>query len=178
VSQLDTAVQLNPLPYVVSNDRAAALYVARRYDEAIARDRQVLGIDPKFWYAHISIANCLSAKGRYAEAIQELRLVPEEDRDNTIAYLGNALALNGQRNEAMALLRKLLPPGTGPDEGNGWVHASYIQVGLGDTSGALTSLENGYAGHETDVNYIGVEPMFDPLRKEPRFQALLKKLGL
>ncbi|MGD0778275.1 MAG: tetratricopeptide repeat protein [Candidatus Solibacter sp.] len=177
LAQLDTAVQLNPLPYVVSNDRAAVLYVARRYDESIARDRQVLAIDPRFWYAHITIADCLRAKGRYAEAIQELHLVPEEDRDSADAYLGNVLALAGQRQEAMALLRRLLPAGTGPDEGNSWVHASYIQVGLGDKAGALTSLENGYAHHETDVNYIGVEPILDPLRKEPRFQALLKKLG-
>jgi hypothetical protein len=65
-----------------------------------------------------------------------------------------------------------------PDAGNGWVHTSYIQVGLGDKAGALTSLENSYAHHETDVNYIGVEPIFDSLRSEPRFQALLKKLGL
>ena len=43
---------------------------------------------------------------------------------------------------------------------------------------ALTSLENAYAHHETDANYIGVDPIFDPLRKEPRFQGLLKKLGL
>jgi len=58
------------------------------------------------------------------------------------------------------------------------VHTSYIQVGLGDKAGALTSLENSYAHHETDVNYIGVDPIFDSLRSEPRFQALLKKLGL
>ncbi|MGA3017567.1 MAG: tetratricopeptide repeat protein [Bryobacteraceae bacterium] len=178
LAQLDTAVQLNPLPYVVSTDRATVLYVARRYDESIARCRRVLAIDPKFWWAHIIIGNCLRAKGRYADAIREYRVLPEEDRDAAAGYLGDALALAGQRDEALALLRKMLSDDSSPDEGNGWVHTSYIQVGLGDKAGALTSLGNSYAHHETDVNYIGVDPIFDPLRNEPRFQELLKKLGL
>ena len=87
-------------------------------------------------------------------------------------------ALAGHRQEAMALLEKMLSDSTGADEGNRWVHAACIQVGLGDKSAALTGLENSYARHKTDVNYIGVDAIFDPLRKEPRFQALLKKLGL
>jgi serine/threonine-protein kinase len=178
LAQLDSAVRLNPLPYVVSNDRATVLYVARRYDESIARCRQVLAIDPSYWFAHIGIGNCLRAKGRYADAIREYRMLPEEDRDAAAGYLGDALALAGQRDEAQALLRKMVADDSGPDEGNGWVHTSYIQVGLGDKAGALTSLENSYTHHETDVNYIGVDPIFDPLRGEPRFQALLKKLGL
>jgi hypothetical protein len=49
---------------------------------------------------------------------------------------------------------------------------------LGEKAAALTSLENSYAHHETDVNYIGVDPIFDPLHGEPRFQGLLKELGL
>jgi tetratricopeptide (TPR) repeat protein len=178
LAQLDASVQLNPLPYVVSNDRATIFYVARRYDESIARCRQVLAIDPSFWWAHIVIGNCLRAKGRYAEAIREFRTLPEEDRDAAAGYLGDALALAGQRDEAMALLRKMLSEVNGPDEGNGWVHSSYIQVGLGEKAAALTSLENSYAHHETDVNYIGVDPIFDPLRGEPRYRELLRKLGL
>jgi len=138
----------------------------------------VLAIDPRFWYAHITIATCLSAQGRYAEAIQEFHLVPEEDSEYASPFLGNVLALAGRRDEAMVLLRKELSSDPGSDGGNRWVHASFIQAGLNDKAGALTSLENSYAQHETDVNYIGVEPMLDPLRKEARFQALLKKLGL
>lgn len=178
LAQLDASVQLNPLPYVVSNDRAAILYVARRYDESIARCRQVLAIDPSFWYAHIIIGNCLRAKGRYAEAIREFHSLPQEGRDAAAGYLGDALALAGQRDEALALLRKMLSEDNDPDEGNGWVHTSYIQVGLGEKAAALTSLENGYSHHETDVNYIGVDPIFDPLRGEPRYRELLKELGL
>jgi serine/threonine-protein kinase len=176
--QLDTSAQLNPLPSVVSNDRATVLYVARRYDESIAQARRVLAIDPRYWFAHIDIGNCLRAKGRYAEAIQEFRLVPAEDRDAVTGLLGNVLALTGQREEATALLRQMLAVVPDSDEGNGWVRVSYIQIGLGDKAAALTSLENAYAHHETDANYIGVDPIYDPLRNEPRFQALLKKLGL
>src|ERR1017187_1650638 len=105
-------------------------------------------------------------------------MLPEEDLDAAAGYLGAALALAAQRDEAQALLRKMVAVDSAPDEGNGWVHTSYIQVGLGDKAGALTSLENSYTHHETDVNYIAVDPVFDPLRNEPRFQALLKKLGL
>jgi serine/threonine-protein kinase len=176
--QLETSVRLNPLPYVVSNDRATILYVSRRYDESIAQARRVLAIDPRFWFAHISIGNCLRAKGRYAEAIREYRLLPKEDLDVATGNLGNALAQAGQREEAKALLGKLLAEINAADEGNGWVRVSWVQVGLGDKAAALTSLENAYAHHETDANYIGVDPIYDPLRNEPRFQALAKKLGL
>ena len=176
--QLDTSVRLNPLPYVVSNDRATVLYVARRFDESIAQARRVLAIDPRYWYAHIVIGNCLSAKGRYAEAIQEYRLLPKEDLDAATGNLGNVLALAGQREEAKALLGKLLAEVNAADEGNGWVRVSWVQIGLGDKAAALTSLENAYAHHETDANYIGVDPIYDALRNEPRFQALMKKLGL
>jgi serine/threonine-protein kinase len=178
MGQLDTSVRLNPLPYVVSNDRATVHYVARRYDESIARCRQVLAIDPRYWFAHIVIGNCLRAKGRYAEAIQEYRLLPKEDLDAATGNLGNVLALAGQRQEATALLSKMLAVVPDSDEGNGWVRVSYIQIGLGDKAAALTSLENAYAHHETDANYIGVDPIYDPLRNEPRFKALLKELGL
>ena len=178
MGQLDTSVRLNPLPYVVSNDRATVYYVARRYDESIARCRQVLATDPRYWFAHIVIGNCLRAKGRYAEAIREYRLLPKEDLDAATGNLGSVLALAGQREEATALLSKMLAVVPDSDEGNGWVRVSYIQIGLGDKAAALTSLENAYAHHETDANYIGVDPIFDPLRNEPRFQALLKKLGL
>ena len=178
MGQLDISVRLNPLPYVVSNDRATVLYVARRYDECIAQARRVLVIDPRFWFAHIAIGNCLTAKGRYADAIQEYRLVPTEDRDAVTGLLGNVLALTGQRVEAMTILHQMLVVVPDSDEGNGWVRVSWVQIGLGDKAAALTSLENAYAHHETDANYVGVDPIYDPLRNEPRFQALLNKLGL
>src|ERR1022692_3357590 len=120
--------------------------------------RRILAIDPRFWYAHISIGNCLRAKGRYAEALQEYRLLPKEDLDAATGNLGNALALAGQREEAKALLGKLLAEVNAADEGNGWVRVSWVQVGLADKAAALTSLENAYAHHETDANYIGVDP--------------------
>jgi TolB-like protein/Tfp pilus assembly protein PilF len=169
--ELDRAVALDPLPYVVSNDRAAILYCARRYGESIARARQVLAIDSSYWPAHLNIGNCLLATGHYAEAIREFRLVPDAS-----GPLGQALALTGQRAEALGILRSL--EAEVGQTGNGRVHSAYIQAGLGDHAAALASLEDAYAQHETDVNFIGVDPRLDALRGEPRFRALLKKLGL
>lgn len=169
--ELDQAVALDPLPYVVSNDRASILYCARRYNQSIARARQVLAIDPSFWPAHFDIGNCLLATGHYAEAIAEFRLVPDAS-----GPMGQALALTGQRAQALEILRSL--EAEAGQTGNGRVHSAYIQTALGDHAAALASLEDAYAQHETDVNFIGVDPRLDALRGEPRFRALLKKLGL
>jgi len=118
------------------------------------------------------------AKGRYAGHPGIPHATGRRIATPRLGYLGDALALAGQRDEAMALLRKNAVRGQRPDEGNGWVHSSYIQVGLGEKAAALTSLENSYAHHETDVNYIGRRPDFStPSRGEPRYRSFSENSG-
>ena len=175
LAQLDAATALDPLPFVVSNDRATLLYCARRYDQAIARARQVLNVDPKFYWAHLTIGDCLVAMGRLNEAIAEFRFIPEDRKTAVAGALGHALALTGHRTEALDLLRLLQ---ANPDAyGDARISSAYIRLGLGDRSAALASLEDSFAHYETDANFIAVNPVLDPLRDEPRFRALLQKLG-
>ncbi len=176
LDELARAVSLNPLPYVVSNDEATILYCARRYDKAIARARKTLQVNPRFAFARIIVGACESARGRNAEAIREFRAALEDMRDPVLGRLGHALARSGQRDEAETLLKELEAGAT--ESGSGRVQAAFVRIGLGDAKGALDLLEQAYPNHETDLNYIAVDPIFDTLRGEPRFAALKQKLGL
>jgi TolB-like protein/Tfp pilus assembly protein PilF len=171
LSELRRADALNPLGFLVSNDEATVLYCARRYDQAAARARRSLAVDPRFFFARITLGASAAATDRYAEAIREFRLVPVEGRGSVLGHLGHALARHGERAEAESLLREL-------ESSGGGVHAAYIRIGLNDSAGALDELERAFASYETDLNFLAVEPIFDPLRGEPRYLALRQKLGI
>lgn len=173
--ELSRASRLDPYAYLVSNDEATILYCARRYDQAVARARKTLALEPQFIYARIIIGACEAARGRYAEAIREFRPVLERSRGDVLGRLGHALARNGRPAEVEALLRELESEGA---PGNSRVQAAFIHTGRGDFAGALDSLEAAFVRRETDLNYMAVEPVFTPLHGEPRFEALKKRMGL
>lgn len=90
--------------------------------------------------------------------------------------MGHAQAKLGRAAEARKLaaeLRVQLKSGEGA-----WVHMAMLQTGLQENRAALDSLEEAFRQRETGLNFIRVEPLFDPLRDEPRFQALERKTGL
>jgi hypothetical protein len=134
-------------------------------------------MNPSFFFARVVIGGCRAAQGRYIEAIREFRLAEAEGgRVVLLARLGYALAPAGRRAGAESILAEYPASLAVAD----WVNVAtaMVQVGLGDRAGALQSLEAGFAKHETDVNYIHAEPIFDPLRGETRFRALERRLEL
>jgi serine/threonine-protein kinase len=175
LAQLASATRLDPFAYLVSNDEATILYCARRYDQAAARARKTIELEPDFVFAHVILGACDSARGRYAEAVRAFRLVEEQAPVTVQGRLGHALARAGHRDEARALLPILEADSV---SNNSQVQAAFVRVGLGDAEGALGNLEAAFARRETDLNYMAVEPVLDPLHGAPRFEALKARLGL
>ena len=151
--------------------------VKREYDKAIAQCRKALELDPSFYLPHFVLGTIeLRTAETYSKAIEEFRVAQAMETQPIItAYLGYAYARNGQKDKAMEML----------DELNRLASSRFVTpfcqalvyLGLRDYSKALDWLEKAYQERSIWVAWLKVEPMYDPLRSDPRFQTLYKKMN-
>ncbi len=170
------AVELDPLSLVINADLGADYYLARRYDEAIAQQRKTLEMDPGFYYAHFILGEALAAKGAFEQAIEEYRKAHALDDDPwVLGLLGHAYASSGNKTEALKILDQLKELST-----QRYVSAysfAILYLGLGDKQEALRWLEQSYQDRAgSDIAWIRVYSLLDPLRGDPRFEALAEKI--
>jgi serine/threonine-protein kinase len=178
MEQLKLAQQLDPILVLKSNNLVVALYGARRYDEAIRVARQRLEMDPKLFAAHEVIGICEAQKGNLATAIGEYeKAVAQGGRYlPLLGNMGYALARAGRVAEARSILSELLA--RQDRTGGASVDLACVYTGLGEKQQAISWLRRAADEHASHVIFIGVNPIFDPLRGEPEFQALCTRLGL
>lgn len=176
IAEARRARELDPLALTQTASIGYALYLARQYDQAVEQLKIILEIDKNYALSHVILAYTYDAMGRYNEAIAEyeahIRLAGENTSDQ--CYLGYSLAKAGQRNEAETILKKL-------ETAKEYVSPAELAVlylGLGDKEKSLSALERGYTAHDLQMGYLAVDPHYDPLRSEPRFQELIRKVGL
>jgi adenylate cyclase len=176
ISENQRAVELDPLSLIINADLGGTLTIARRYDQAIAQLRRTLGLDERFGYAHWNLGQALYLKGETAAAIAEYEKARSLGEDpQIIGLLGRAYAETGQRDKAMELLREL-EQRPKHEFVRGYIPA-LIYIGLGDNAQAIDCLEREYLDHDNiDTAWIRVDPMFDPLRGDPRFERLADKI--
>jgi TolB-like protein/Tfp pilus assembly protein PilF len=167
------AIELDPLSFAASNDLGVILYASRRYEQAAEHARKALLLTPKSATPPFLAGVARAAQGRYAEAIENLeRAAAALDRPPAVlGRLGNAYARAGRTREAQTVLAELTP-------GSPSIYRAMIETGLGRREQALRLLQESAARRETDFLFVGIEPLFDPLRHEPAFRALLDRLGL
>ncbi len=171
------AEELDPLSPVISTDVGANLTKARRFDEAIAQFNRTLTLDPNFYYARYALATAYHAKGNYAEAIAEYRKALALNDDPWVkALLARSLAKSGQRGEAIKMLGELQSEAE---------HRYVPSAGLAVVFGALGEKDKAFVWLEKDVTertprppVFSVNPVFDDLRDDPRFQDLLHRIAL
>jgi TolB-like protein/Tfp pilus assembly protein PilF len=169
------AVELDPLSLIINADLGSTLMIARRYDDAIAQLRKTLVLDGNFAYAHWNLGEALYLKGDVTSAIAEYEKAAALDDDPEIlALLGRAYAETGKKEKAVELLEKLKAVG-GQHYIRNYLY-TILYTGLGDKATAIDYLEKARDGGETpDTTWLKVDPLFDPLRNEPRFQQLVAK---
>ena len=176
ISEIKRARELDPLNISWSANLGYIYYFARQYSQAVEQLKKTLEMDKNHVLATVALGYTYNAMGQYNDAIAEfeesLRL--NGDNTSTQCYLGYALAKAGRRSEAEAILKRLETT----KEYVSPVELSNLYIGLGQKEQALSALERGYAAHDLQLQFLGVDPHYDPLRSEPRFQELIRKLGL
>ncbi len=163
-------------PYI--NFRAGwVFFFAGRHDKARECWRKVVELEPGPTGAHLALAQADMKEGKYPEAIAELeqRMASGGRGSFVLGTLGAAYALAGQRERGLKLVSELerrrerenVPPEA----------IAYIHVGLGDKDKAFACLEKSYVEHRW-LFYLTVNPMLEPLHSDPRFDDLMRRVGL
>jgi TolB-like protein/Tfp pilus assembly protein PilF/class 3 adenylate cyclase len=170
------AVELDPLSPVINTDLGQTLFMARRYDEAIAQLRKTLEVDPTFYYAHYTLGMVLQLKGDVPTAIAEYAKAQQLSDDLRIqVLLANIKALSGDKEAAVRMLAELEELSRHRYVRSYWRALLYLSLGKRDE--AIRWLEKGVADHEgLEIVWIKVDPLLDPLRGDPRFEALVQKV--
>jgi tetratricopeptide (TPR) repeat protein len=156
----------------------SVLLYARRYERTIEAAQTVLDLDVNFAPAHYFLSQALTQLGRDAQALEhaERAVTYSNSSSETLALLGHALARSGQRARAEDMALTL-----DQRAGEGYVsptHRAQVQLGMGDHARALALLEEACEARASDLVWLGVRPLYDPLRSEPRFLALLERMHL
>jgi tetratricopeptide (TPR) repeat protein len=172
------ALELDPFAFIMGTTVGDVLFFARRYDEAIAQLRATIDLEPRFVPAHNDLGRALAQSGRLDEAIAEYETVARIAGGDlkTSAGLAHALASAGRGDEARAILanmEKRLPTGLVSRHG-----IAVARLALGEVDAALDLIEQAYIERDRALVWAKVHPRLDPLRGHPRFEAVLKKMGL
>ncbi len=177
LSEVGIARQLDPLSAIIREGEAYTTLFQRRYDRAVELYRELLAFDPGFYKGWSSLGRAYSLMGRHSEALAMLEKARElaGDLPNILGALGQVHALAGNPAQAREFLSRLQAMAL-----TRHVPAScfaVVHMGLGEIPQALDWLEKGCELRESQLTGLKMHPLWDPLRAEPRFQALLKRLG-
>jgi TolB-like protein/DNA-binding winged helix-turn-helix (wHTH) protein/Flp pilus assembly protein TadD len=177
IAEMRTAENQDPLSLIINADLAELLLIVHFYDESIEQSRKTIEMDANFALAHIQLGQAYLQKQMYEPAIEEFKRSVELSGGGCVACVANlarAYAASGKKYEAEKLLTDLKkrssPSASLASE------IAMIYAALGDRDRAMAWLERGY--DERFNPGVLTRPGFDPLRSDPRFQDLLRRIGL
>ncbi len=176
IAEMKKAESLDPLSLIINTDLAELLGLAHSYDESIRQSQKTIEMDPNFALAHNQLAQAYLQKHMYDEAVSELQKAVQLSGSSPtcVANLARAYALSGKRSEAEKLLSDLKKRSS-PAYSNA-SEIAMIYASLGDKDQAMIWLEKGY--EERFNPGVLLRPGFDPIRSDPRFQELERRIGL
>jgi TolB-like protein/Tfp pilus assembly protein PilF len=171
------AIELDPLSPQILVDAAMPFIFQGDVKAAKALARRGMELDPAFFFPVMIEGWADLDAGHYREALPALKRAQSLDAPPFVtAYLAFAYGFGGDRSSALAefaALRKMSADGSVLP-----FNLALVKLGLGDRAGALDGLEHAYAANSQLMPWIGYDTMFDALRSEPRFNALLKRVNL
>jgi len=178
LKESDKARQLDPLSLIIATDHGAILYFSRQYDGAIEQFRSVLQKEPNFDRAAAMIICAYVEKKKFAQALTEVQIVRRLYGEGPWYWSWRAYIYGraGQIERARREVEKL--ENVSRHEKREVATMLWAHLGMGNKEEALADLEKAYSEHINILTLLKVEPGFDPLRSDPRFQDLLKRVGL
>jgi TolB-like protein/Tfp pilus assembly protein PilF len=172
------AQELDPLSIIINRDLGLIYYYARQPDRSIEQYQKTIELDSNFALAHQGLGRVYLLKGMHQLAVEHLLRAASLAGDNVAisGALGHAYAATGNTGEARRILGNLLER-----SGRSYVTPMSIAViytGLGETENAFGWLEKAHAERSGGLLTLKVHPIFDGLRPDPRFQGLIRRIGL
>jgi serine/threonine protein kinase/tetratricopeptide (TPR) repeat protein len=176
IAESKQALELDPLSLINNRSLGIAFYAARHYDQAIEQFQKTLELDPTFLAAHQWLGNAYVQKSMYKEGIAEIEkdLAISPGYPLSLSWLGYAYAVAGRRADAERVLDQLNE--LSKQKHVPAVDRARIYASLGEKDKAFEWLEKGY--EDRSIVGINVQPPFDPLRSDPRFADLLRRMNL
>jgi serine/threonine protein kinase/tetratricopeptide (TPR) repeat protein len=177
IVQAKLAVELDPLTYINYLVLALNYYFARRFEEAVAQVNDNVDNFPDNAAALHNQSWILRHVGKTAEAVAAARRAVELSGGSVFMLLiyAQALAAADQREEAAEALQRVFEESE--DQYVSYYQVAIVYVYLKENAKAIDALERAFADREGWLIWLGVEPALDPLRDEPRFHELLKKIN-
>src|SRR5437899_6764827 len=175
IAKTRKAVELDPLNPFFQMSLSFYQYWARQYDDAIAQARKTLEMDPNSAISHVLLGLSFLKKGDTAGAIAELEKSKAPDPGAWYqGFLGYAYAISGDRAKAEEALREVEQ--LAKRQYVSPTAFATIYLGLGQKEKCLDSLEKAYEQRDSACWYLKIDQIYDGVRNEPRFQALIQKV--
>jgi serine/threonine protein kinase/Tfp pilus assembly protein PilF len=178
IAELKRAQELDPLSSDINSMMVRPYFFMRQYDNMLELARKAIEMDQHYSSAHRNLGAAFEQKGMYEEAITEFDKAIELGGrlPYLVAALGRAYAKSGKRGEALKILEELEQPSrrfyASP------VRIASIYAALGDKEQAFRWLEKAYQDRTDHLLWLRIDPDVDSLRSDPRFQDLLRRVGL
>lgn len=176
VAEVKRARELDPISVTTNAQVGYRLCWARRYDEAIEALRKTLELDRNYDAAYIFLGYTFAGKGMYREAIAAYQNAIRLGDQGTSAqiYLGAAFAQAGDRKKAEEIFKQLQTTKEYVSPGE----IAVLYGALDDKEAAFASLEKAFALHDLQLQFLKTDAAYDPLRSDPRYQDLMRRVGL
>jgi len=180
IAEQKRALELDPLSLISNRVLGLEFYFARYYDQAIEQYRKTLELDPTFLFTHNNLCLAYVQKSMYTEGIAECEkeMVLSTHNARALSGLGYAYAVAGRSAEARNVLDQL--NAISKQEYVPALSRVGVYVGLGEKGQAFEWLEKAYEDRSIGSTFarIKVDPIYDPLRSDPRFADLLRRMNL
>ncbi|HTM42460.1 MAG TPA: winged helix-turn-helix domain-containing protein [Terriglobales bacterium] len=178
IAEVQRALESDPLSLFMRAWLAQYFILMRQYDRTIEECQKIISLDPGYFFSYLALGEVLCERGLYSDAISQLRKAAGRSGNAplVLGYLGMALARSGDFVSARSVLADLYDAASQlyiPPTSLGTIH-----LGLGEIDKVFTCLERAIDDRDPIIIPIKTDPSLDPLRADPRFTALLRKMNL
>jgi serine/threonine-protein kinase len=175
IAEMKRAMELEPLSLVQGANFAAVYLYARQFDKSLDQAKKTYDLDPTLVTGQNWMCHAYDINGMYAESLAISEKAAQSNR-SLFAALGYAYAKSGQRQKAEAVLKQWKEIEKTKYVANYWV--AIVYAALGEKDAAFAELEKAYQAHDWFIQRLRVDPYMDPLRDDPRFKDLVRRLRL
>ncbi len=178
IAELKRALELEPLSIPIGANLASVLIYSGKYQEGLAQAIKTYDLEPGHPTAsyHLGYAYCVN--GMYEEAIKLTGKILADDSDNhdALSFIGYAYAKSGKTREARDVIARFRDFGKRQYEM--FSYTALIYVGLGENDKAIAELEKAFTEREFYLHSLNIDPLWEPLRDEPKFKVIIERLNL